>query len=57
MFSRADFMSITCVTMGIYAVQCPEYFRRRDFRILVLTTLLSFFYDLIFLFGLHDAKA
>jgi len=35
MFYRPDFMSMTAVSLGIYAVTNPNVFKRKTFRMLV----------------------
>lgn len=57
MFYRPDFMSITCVSLGIYAVMNPQGITRSLFRMLVVFMLVSFVYDLVFLIFIHDADA
>jgi hypothetical protein len=57
MFYRPDFMSITAVTIGIYAVMEPHGIKRTHFRMLVIFLFISFVYDLIFLIFIHDSDA
>lgn len=50
-------MSLTCITIGIYAVQMPQNITRNLFRMLVVFLLVSFVYDLIFLVFIHNSEA
>ena len=55
-FYRNDFMSLTAITMGIYAMECPNYFRRWVFRLLVAFIAITFVFDIIHLIFLHDSR-
>jgi len=57
MFYRPDFMSMTAVSLGIYAVSNPNVFKRKTFRMLVAFMMISFIYDIVFLIFIHDSEA
>lgn len=57
MFYRPDFMSMTAVSIGIFAVADQRGIQRKHFRMLVCFLFISFVYDLIFLVFLHDSDA
>lgn len=57
MFYRPDFLSMTCISIGIYGVQLPHNMTRRTFRMLVVFLFLSFIYDLVFLVFIHNSEA
>lgn len=57
MFYRPDFMSMTAVSLGIYAVTNPNVFKRKTFRMLVAFMMISFIYDIVFLIFVHDSDA
>ena len=54
-YYRPDFMSLTAITMGIYAVECPHFFRRWVFRLLVVFMVLTMVFDFLHLVILHDS--
>jgi len=57
MFLRPDFMSLTVCTLGIYSVQNPDNITRTLFRMLVLFSVISFLYDLVYLLFIHNSSA
>ncbi len=56
MLFRPDFMSMTVVAIGIYAVVNPHSVRREQFRLLVIFVLITFVYDLVFLLFLRSIE-
>lgn len=50
-------MSLTVCTLGIYSVQNPDNITRGLFRMLVVFSVISFLYDLVYLLFLHDSSA
>ena len=54
---RPDFLSLTAVSLGIYATENPQNLKRSLFRLLVVFTLITFVYDFIFLFFIHSSDA
>jgi len=57
MITRPDFLSLVIITLGMFALECPTYVSRRAFRMLVLMSLVTFVYDIIFLFFIRDVQA
>ena len=57
MIARPDFLSLVVITLGIFAMECPNYITRRTFRMLVGLALLTFVYDLVFLLFIRDVQA
>lgn len=55
-YYRPDFMSLTAIAMGTYAVECPNFFRRWVFRLLVCFIAFTFVFDFIHLIFLHDSR-
>lgn len=55
-FYRNDFMSLTAISLGIFAVECPSFFRRWIFRLLVAFIFLTFVFDIVHLIFLHDSR-
>lgn len=55
-FYRPDFMSMTAISIGILAVEMPQYVRRSNFRMLVVFILITFIFDFIHLFINHDSR-
>jgi len=55
-YYRADFMSLTTIALGIYSVELPHFFRRYVFRLLVAFIFITFVYDFIHLFFIHDSR-
>ena len=49
MFYRADFLSLTICTMGIYIIDNPQNCDRGTFRMLVVAIVVSWVYDILFL--------
>jgi len=49
MFYRADFLSLTICTMGIYIIDNPQNCERGTFRMLVAAIAVSWVYDIIYL--------
>jgi hypothetical protein len=56
MLYRPDFMSITVVAIGIYAVLNPHFIKREQFRLLVVFVFITFVYDLVFLLFLRSIE-
>lgn len=54
---RPDFMSLTCIAIGLLSVGDPYRFGRRTFRIVTAGILTTFVYDLIWLFWLRSSQA
>jgi len=42
--------------MGIFAVECPHFFRRWIFRLLVIFIFITWVFDIFHLFFLHDSR-
>ena len=57
MFLRPDFMSLTVCCLGIYSVETPDNITRSLFRMLVVFSVVSFVYDLIYLLFIHDSES
>ena len=57
MIARPDFLSLVIITLGFFALECPSYISRRTFRMLVFLALITFVYDLIFLFIIRNVEA
>jgi len=57
MIARPDFLSLVVITLGLFAMELPNYITRRTFRLLVGLALLTFLYDLIFLLFVRDVQA
>lgn len=57
MIARPDFLSLVIITLGFFALECPNYVSRKAFRMLVLMALITFVYDLLFLFIIRDVEA
>jgi len=55
MFHRADFLSVTICAIGLYVLDNPQNIEQKTFRSLVLMTIVSWAYDLIYLFLLNDS--
>merc|ERR1712166_1633035 len=53
-YYRPDFMSLTA--MGTFAVECPHFFRRWIFRLLVIFIFITWVFDIFHLFFLHDSR-
>ena len=49
MFYRADFLSLTICTMGIYIIDNPQNCDRGTFRLLVAAIVVSWVYDILYL--------
>ena len=56
MFYRYDFMSITAIALGIYAVECPNYVKRQLFRVLVIFMAITWIFDIFHLLIFHDSN-
>lgn len=54
---RPDFLSLTACTIGIYATENPQNIKRSLFRMLVIFVLMTFVYDFVFLFFIHNSDA
>jgi len=50
-------MSLTVCCIGIYGVQNPDNITRTLLRLLVVFSVISFVYDLIYLFFIHSSMA
>jgi len=50
-------MSLSVCCLGIYSIQNPDNITRSLFRMLVVFTVISFIYDLIYLLFIHDSSA
>ena len=57
MMARPDFLSLVVISLGIFAMECPNYITRRTFRLLVAVSLVTFLYDFVFLLFIRDAQA
>ena len=57
MIARPDFLSLVVISLGMFAMECPNYITRRTFRMLVGLALLTFLYDLVFLLFIRDVQA
>jgi hypothetical protein len=57
MLARPDFLSLVVISLGIFAMECPNYISRRTFRMLVAISLATFIYDLVFLLFIRDVQA
>ena len=57
MIARPDFLSLVVITLGMFAMECPNYITRRTFRMLVGLSLLTFVYDLVFLIFVRNVEA
>lgn len=55
-YYRADFLSMTVIALTIFAVELPHFFRRSTFRKLVGLCAVTFVYDFIHLFFMHDSR-
>ena len=56
MFHRADFLSVTICALGLYVLDNPQNITQKTFRCLLLMTVVSWLYDLTFLFVLNDSN-
>jgi mannose/fructose/N-acetylgalactosamine-specific phosphotransferase system component IIC len=50
-------MSIAVITAAMFAIENHQYVHRKHFRLLVAFTVVTFIYDLVFLFFIRDVKA
>lgn len=57
MFYKNDFVAMTSIALGTFAMTCPRLIKRTTFRGIVCLMVASFFYDLLFLVFLHDSDA
>jgi len=57
MLARPDFLSLAVVSVGFFALECPNYITRRAFRMLVVMALFTFIYDFVFLLFVRDVQA
>ena len=55
-FYRPDFMSLTCISIGLLGVEMPNYVSRANFRMLVIFILITFVFDFMHLFIYHDSR-
>lgn len=54
---RPDFMSLTCIALGLLSVNDPHRFGRRVFRIVTAMIATTFVYDLLWLILLRNSEA
>ena len=54
---RPDFMSLTCIALGLLSINDPVRFGRRTFRLVVAMLITSFFYDFLWLIWLRSSEA
>jgi hypothetical protein len=54
MLARPDFLSIAVITSALFGMENPQYIQRKHFRIIVAFALVTFVYDLVFLFFIRD---
>ena len=54
---RPDFMSLTCIALGLMSVGDPYRFGRRSFRLVTAMVATTFVYDLVWLFWLRSTEA
>lgn len=57
MLTRPDFMSLTCIMVGIFAIYQSSLFSRKYFRFLVLGLAINAVYDFLWLMILSSAEA
>jgi len=57
MLARPDFLSIAVITAALFAIENPQFIQRKHFRILVVFALVTFVYDLVFLFFIRNVQA
>jgi hypothetical protein len=57
MFARPDFLSLVVISLGIFAMECPNFITRRTFRMIVAMSLATFIYDLVFLLFIRNVQA
>ena len=54
---RPDFMSLTCIALGMLAINDPIRFGRRTFRLVVAMLIATFVYDFLWLIWLRSSEA
>ena len=54
MLARPDFLSVAVITAAMFAIENPQFVERKHFRLLVAFTIITFVYDLVFLFFIRD---
>ena len=56
MFARPDFLSLTCCAVGLLVLDNPDLISRSTFRSLTACILVSWVYDLVYLFMIRDSS-